>query len=519
MWSSFAASVPTVGMAGTANHTGYWLAQSDGAVVNKGNANFLGSPKASGVHLNQSIVDIENFPSNQGYWLLGGDGGVFAYGASKYHGHPPANSTTHYYVAIISTPSGAGYWVVSKLGTTYSFGDATTTYKVDFTKKNYAVAYGTISGATKIVGADRTSDGKGLFILDSTGKLYVVGDAYDYGSVALHSGETAVGVGANTIKSVLITTSKGRVIPKGSFAANKGDLSATALNSPIVGIEKFGSTLDGSLGYWLVGYDGGVFNFGKAGFYGSTGNVAPPSPTTSPTGTTTTSPTGTHTTPTGTTGGATTVYNGTLDQCKAKTVRAPGTGSCVSTIQFLLFTHGQTYGRDALGIFGTGTTAGVTDFQRFSGIAQDGVVGPQTWGKLTTTSNIDPPPISASSPACLEAISYNNTLRSDTLTTYAYIDALTRASQHLGWNGQPNRATVEGLTGSLIFYNNLLLAKASLIQASYGAPATGCSHDPASVMSTVRYYYSTGVSYYSSIRTELSNWSYAVDHRYGPPSP
>ena len=39
------------------------------------------------------------------------------------------------------------------------------------------------------------------------------------------------------------------------------------LNQPIVGMA---STTDG-LGYWLVASDGGIFNFGDAGFYGSMG--------------------------------------------------------------------------------------------------------------------------------------------------------------------------------------------------------------------------------------------------------
>ena len=39
------------------------------------------------------------------------------------------------------------------------------------------------------------------------------------------------------------------------------------LNKPIVGMA---ATPDGN-GYWLVASDGGIFNYGDAGFYGSTG--------------------------------------------------------------------------------------------------------------------------------------------------------------------------------------------------------------------------------------------------------
>jgi beta-lactamase family protein len=49
-----------------------------------------------------------------------------------------------------------------------------------------------------------------------------------------------------------------------------GDLAGQALNQPVVGLA---ATPDGQ-GYWLVARDGGIFTFGDAGFYGSTGGLA-----------------------------------------------------------------------------------------------------------------------------------------------------------------------------------------------------------------------------------------------------
>ena len=49
-----------------------------------------------------------------------------------------------------------------------------------------------------------------------------------------------------------------------------GSTGAVALNHPIVGMA---STPSGG-GYWLVASDGGIFSFGDAGFFGSTGAVA-----------------------------------------------------------------------------------------------------------------------------------------------------------------------------------------------------------------------------------------------------
>jgi hypothetical protein len=50
---------------------------------------------------------------------------------------------------------------------------------------------------------------------------------------------------------------------------NLGDLAGTTLEKPIVGMAP---TPDGK-GYWLVASDGGLFAFGDAAFYGSTGNI------------------------------------------------------------------------------------------------------------------------------------------------------------------------------------------------------------------------------------------------------
>ncbi len=65
-----------------------------------------------------------------------------------------------------------------------------------------------------------------------------------------------------------IDDTKGGIYTFGSapFYGSTGNI---ALNKPMVGMA---ATPDGE-GYWLVASDGGIFTFGDAGFYGSTGNI------------------------------------------------------------------------------------------------------------------------------------------------------------------------------------------------------------------------------------------------------
>ena len=67
-----------------------------------------------------------------------------------------------------------------------------------------------------------------------------------------------------------MTASDGGVFNFGS-AGFYGSMGGSHLNSPIVGLAQ---TSDQG-GYWEVGADGGIFNFGDAGFFGSMGGQPP----------------------------------------------------------------------------------------------------------------------------------------------------------------------------------------------------------------------------------------------------
>ncbi len=135
-------------------------------------------------------------------------------------------------------------------------------------------AYPSIGTFTSLVIASRNGLGdlggrvNQLTVTGASGAVSVTGSAF---AAALNlksnwfglSGQPSGGVGGYWIDD-----SKGGVYSFGSapFYGSTGNL---RLNKPIVGMA---ATPDGQ-GYWLVASDGGIFTFGDAGFYGSTGNL------------------------------------------------------------------------------------------------------------------------------------------------------------------------------------------------------------------------------------------------------
>jgi hypothetical protein len=97
---------------------------------------------------------------------------------------------------------------------------------------------------------------------------------------ALSAGTTASGAAANRWPHSVVngfstpsgagfwtTYSDGTVAPY--YAPSHGDASGVNLNGPVEG----GAATPNGKGYWLVARDGGIFSFGDANFYGSTGNL------------------------------------------------------------------------------------------------------------------------------------------------------------------------------------------------------------------------------------------------------
>ncbi len=210
-----------------------------------------------------------------GYWMASGDGGAFAFGAAGFHGSAPGSALGAPVVGIAPTPDGGGYWLSAANGKVVGLGDA--------------IVYGTLKPkelAAPIVGIAATPDGGGYWLVGSDGGVFAFGDARFFGSVpgVLRSGQR-LGAPIIAVASTpdgggyWLVGSDGGVFSFGDagfFGSVPGALKPGArLSSPIVGIAAspgalvaHGTALSGD-GYWLVGSDGGVFSFGKAGFFGS----------------------------------------------------------------------------------------------------------------------------------------------------------------------------------------------------------------------------------------------------------
>ncbi|HEX3461265.1 MAG TPA: right-handed parallel beta-helix repeat-containing protein [Acidimicrobiales bacterium] len=201
-----------------------------------------------------------------GYWMSAGDGGVFSFGGSAFYGAVPGfmGAPT---VGMARTPDSGGYWQVGSNGNVLPFGDAT--------------VYGTLLGKAlnaPIVGMAATQDGGGYWLVASDGGLFGFGDATFMGSMGgQHLNAPIVGIAATPSGGgYWMVASDGGIFSFGD-AKFFGSMGGQRLNKPIVGIASTAGSVNpsnGSIvgdGYWLVASDGGVFNFGNAGFMGSMG--------------------------------------------------------------------------------------------------------------------------------------------------------------------------------------------------------------------------------------------------------
>jgi N-acetylmuramoyl-L-alanine amidase len=217
--SNAGAAIPAA-VAPSGDGRGFWIAETDGAVMPEGDAHGYGD--ASRYNLAAPVVGIATAAAGAGYWLLGSDGGVFSYGDAGFHGSTGAMRLNQPALEMAATSTGRGYWFVARDGGIFSFGDA-----------GFYGSTGSMRLNQPVVGLAATPTGRGYWLVARDGGIFAFGDARYFGSTG-----------------------------------------SIRLNQPVVGMA---ATPTGR-GYWLVARDGGIFNFGDAGYHGSLGGTPLPAP-------------------------------------------------------------------------------------------------------------------------------------------------------------------------------------------------------------------------------------------------
>ena len=255
-------------------------------------AGMMGSASTAGA--GQSSVKSSALTAGQvqletrGFVLLGRDGGVFPFSVPM-AGAPasdptrcPANVTDRNQpdgtcVSIALTPSGMGYWVLNgDTGKVYSYGTA----------GSYGEpASGFVGVSREFVPSFRqlvpTPSGRGFWVYEvgasDLGTVAHFGDAADYGdTISLVLSNRCKGFNGSPVGMAPTADGKGywEVYSDGgvfAFGDAKfyGSTGAIHLARPIIGI----TASPTGHGYWLYAADGGVFAFGDAVFAGSTGGM------------------------------------------------------------------------------------------------------------------------------------------------------------------------------------------------------------------------------------------------------
>lgn len=242
---------PTIGMASTPDGSGYWLANSAGAISAHGSAQIYGS--AAGLVLNSPISHIVSTPDGRGYWLVANDGGIFSFGDAGFYGSMGAQHLNSPVVGIASTPSGKGYWLVASDGGIFAFGDAA-----------FHGSMGSQHLNRPVVGMSADNQTGGYWEVATDGGIFAFGAPFfgSTGAIPLNSPVNGMTPTSNG-RGYWFVASDGGVFAFGN-AGFHGSMGGQRLSAPIVGMASDNS----SGGYWLVGSDGGIFSCG-APFYGA----------------------------------------------------------------------------------------------------------------------------------------------------------------------------------------------------------------------------------------------------------
>ena len=236
-------------------HGGYWLVAADGGIFNYGNAGFFGS---TGGQPQQAGGGHGRHPRRRG------TGWSPRTGASSPTATPPstarraASRLNKPIVGMAATPDGQGYWLVAADGGIFTFGDAAllrlhgrpAAQQADRGHGRHPRRQGLLAGGLR----------RGHLQLRRRRLLRL------HGRPAPQQARSWAWPPPPTARGYWLVAADGGIFTFGD-AAFYGSTGGMHLNKPVVGMA---ATPDGQ-GYWLVASDGGIFTYGDAPFYGSAG--------------------------------------------------------------------------------------------------------------------------------------------------------------------------------------------------------------------------------------------------------
>ena len=197
-------------------------------------------------------------PDGGGYWLVASDGGIFTFGDAAFFGSTGAMHLNKPIVGMAATPDGRGYWLVASDGGHLHL------------RRRQVLR---LDGRQALEPADRRHGGHATRATATGWWPPTAGSSPsdDASSSAppgaLPLNKPIVGMAGHPDRQRLLA---GGLRRRDLRLRRRSVLRLDrryALNKPIVGMAL---TPTGN-GYWLVASDGGIFSFGDATFYGSTG--------------------------------------------------------------------------------------------------------------------------------------------------------------------------------------------------------------------------------------------------------